>query len=89
MFVATHMIEHITAAQLELLIASIQAPYVYLEAPLPDHDGEQWHDYPGTHILEIGWPSVDALLRKYEFEVLEGQGDCRLYQKKDPAEAGS
>jgi hypothetical protein len=77
-FVATHMIEHIRGWQLEKLAESIQAPYAYIEAPIFDH-AKDWAGYEGTHILELGWPGVDAIFRRCGYKILHERPGIRLY----------
>lgn len=68
-FTSYHSIEHLTAEHLELLFRwlpdSIQ--WMYLCAPIQDSTtDEKWEDYGGTHILEIGWEQVVALLPDFK-----------------------
>jgi hypothetical protein len=62
-FVACHTIEHLSVAELSKLFDWVRAAYVYLEAPI-GAVGKDWRGYPGSHILDIGWIEVRAMLEK-------------------------
>jgi hypothetical protein len=61
-FVACHTIEHLTAAELEQLFDVLRVRFIYLQAPIAKQSGQTWSRYFGSHILEIGWDAIDALL---------------------------
>ena len=69
-FASSHAIEHVTAEHLALLFAWLPDTirWMYLCAPIPDScTDNKWVDYGGTHILEIGWEQVLALLPDFRF----------------------
>lgn len=70
-FLASHTIEHITGAQLEQLVAQLDVAYVYLESPLPLDRRRSWLGYPGSHIMELTWNEVEALLARYGYHWAE------------------
>lgn len=61
--VMSHTIEHMRAAQLDKVINQFDGEWAYFEAPL----GPDWHDYAGSHILELDWDGVDQLMHKHGF----------------------
>lgn len=69
--IGSHIIEHMTAKQLEGIIDGLSSDYhfVYFEVCLPeDTTTNDWHDYPAPHVLKIGWKQVTQLMEKYGFE---------------------
>jgi len=60
-FVACHTIEHIKARELNALIGNLRTRWVYLEAPL-EYGPRDWTGYAGSHILEVGWEGVSAIM---------------------------
>lgn len=64
--IMSHTVEHIRARELEKIIEQFNGDWVYIEAPLHEA-GRDWHGYGGTHVLEIGWPEVDAILSRNGF----------------------
>jgi len=78
-FVATHMIEHIRASELEELFDCLDVGYIYLEAPLTN-EGQQWAGYRGSHILELGWREVTKLLTDRGYEPIYSGAICGMWQ---------
>jgi hypothetical protein len=69
--IMSHTIEHMRAVELELIIAQFDGAALYLEAPLDDPSQPfGWHDYPGSHILELNWDGVDRLIAAAGFEAM-------------------
>lgn len=67
-FVASHVIEHMRGDQLRALFAVVlpSVDAVFLASPL-DEEGQGWAGYHGSHILELGWRDVAALLANAGF----------------------
>lgn len=83
-FVASHVIEHIRAHELAALLDNLPASvrFVGLQAPLGE-EGRDWSGYLGSHILEIGWWMVEALLKKRGFRHLIelSTGEFRAFER--------
>jgi len=81
-FVSSHAIEHIRAAELEQLLAKLprKVTYIGLQAPLADGPGD-WSGYYGSHILEVGWKQVGAMLQVSGFAEFVNQGEFRGYKR--------
>lgn len=82
-FCSSHAIEHLTSEHLERLFRWLPdaIEWMYLCAPIQESTTEEkWQDYGGTHILEIGWEQVLALLP--DFEVLESGEQFRWLRRK-------
>lgn len=60
LFVASHVIEHLTAEDLDKTIAATDTPALYFDAPLQDQP-TAWQGTTTTHILDIGWEGVTAM----------------------------
>lgn len=63
----SHSVEHMTGAdlrQLLPLLGNVQRAYV--DTPLPDV-GTDWQGYSGTHICELSWPDLEALMLDHGF----------------------
>lgn len=82
-FCSSHAIEHLSAEHLNLLFRWLpdSIKWMYLCAPIQDSTTtETWQDYGGTHILEIGWEQVLALLP--DFELVERGEQFRWLKRK-------
>lgn len=69
--VLSHVIEHVSAAQLGLLVAWLDAAGVqqaYVEAPLRNRP-RRWRQSNSAHVLEIGWTDVIPLWAAHGFGV--------------------
>jgi hypothetical protein len=66
LFVTSHTIEHLKARDLEATIAAVDAQSIYLDSPLTDEPRDWWGS-PTTHILDVGWPDVDAMCARYGY----------------------
>jgi hypothetical protein len=83
LFVASHVIEHMTAEELGRTFCAVEAYAMYLEAPLEEH-GRSWTGYAGSHILEEGWDWVDTCLGHLGHELMWDvpvAGHARLYRR--------
>lgn len=68
-FVACHVIEHITMAEFEKLLDNLPVvvSVAAIEMPLPDEGPVSWSNYHGSHIFEVGWAEASAVLAKWGF----------------------
>lgn len=72
--VATHTIEHLRARELALLFDWTAARWIYLESPIvSDATDFRWDGFEGSHVLEIGWAQILAMLgrRGYKGAVMQ------------------
>ena len=79
----TCAIEHLTAEHLEKLFQWLPKSinWMYLCAPIQDSTTtEDWKDYGGTHILEIGWEQVLGLLP--DFKLVDSGEQFRWLERK-------
>lgn len=81
-FVSSHAIEHIKAAELERLFGKLppEVTYVGLQAPLVEGPTD-WAGYYGSHILEVGWMKIGAILQALGFTQFMAQGEFRGYRR--------
>jgi hypothetical protein len=66
LFVASHVIEHLTLNHLNKAIEATEARALYMDAPLLDQP-LNWQGFTGTHILEQGWTAVTRLCRNHGY----------------------
>jgi hypothetical protein len=69
--VLAHVIEHIRANQLALLVGWLEqngVENVYVESPLRDI-GRSWRGQSSAHVLEIGWPEVTRMFARSGYRV--------------------
>lgn len=80
-FIGSHVIEHITTANLRDLLDNLPPTigWVAFESPLNEQDTERdWENYTGSHILEIGWYEIGEMLYHrgfYQITELNGYND--------------
>ncbi len=82
-FCSSHAIEHLTAEHLNLLFRWLpdSIKWIYLCAPIQDSTTtEDWKDYGGTHILEVGWEQVLAMLP--DFKLVDSGEQFRWLERK-------
>lgn len=80
-FIAAHVIEHLTAEDLVSLIDCMsEIKTVMFEAPIT-RGGQGWSGYLGTHILEWGWDKVNEQMQKHGYMPQEINQHCYLYKK--------
>jgi len=67
--VLSHIVEHIKATEFVGILEKAKwVKYLYIDAPIADLTSEvDWTDYAGTHVLEIGWRDLHALILKQGF----------------------
>lgn len=80
LFLATHFIEHLSWQHLQEMVAAVNSPNIYFEAPLTDI-GEQWQDFHGTHKLTVGWDEITALMQSKGYTLVNINNHCKLYRK--------
>lgn len=70
--VMSDFIEHIKADELEELFSKLRnVKFYYIKSPIQKETvNVDWSNYPGTHILEIGWDDVAKILKELKFKEL-------------------
>lgn len=80
-FVCTHTIEHLSDDHLMALLSHVShIPTILLEAPITD-DGEDFHDYFGTHKLASGWNWITGLMIARGYTCTKINDRCRIFQR--------
>jgi len=70
--VCAHTIEHLSWTDLIGLIDYMDGiPTIIFEAPISQEDGELWNNYPGTHILEVGWKTINSYMQDLGYSVTQ------------------
>lgn len=83
-FIASHVIEHIKAKELEKLITNLPKgiKYIYFESPIgQDWDNGDWTDDYSTHILEWGWKALNDCMGYNKFKLEIMLPDIRIYKR--------
>lgn len=85
-FVASHVIEHLSFADLRKTFDATAARWLYVQSPLEEGPTD-WTGYEGTHILEVGWAAIDADLaaRGYRLMAALSGPHVRCYEATSPA----
>lgn len=60
-FVASHVLEHLTLADVRRTLEATDAAFAFVQAPLADGPTD-WRGYRGSHILEVGWLGLEVVL---------------------------
>ena len=84
-FVASDMIEHVSGEHLEALFANLppSVQHIALKSPLGHWtQADGWRGYCGSHILELDWQGVAALLSDYGFEQAQQYGGVRTWERR-------
>jgi hypothetical protein len=68
LFVASHVIEHLSLTHLNETLANTHAKALFLDAPL-HNKSTNWAGFTGTHILECGWIGVDRLCDRHGYQL--------------------
>lgn len=61
--VASHVVEHLRLVDVVRAILATDCRFMYLQAPLEDRP-TSWHNYRGSHILEVGWDGLTAAIEE-------------------------
>ncbi len=68
-FVSSHVIEHMSFAHFERLIAWLPSgtQNIYIDAPLSNNRRNNWGNYLGTHVMEQSWIDVQQHMERSGF----------------------
>jgi hypothetical protein len=83
LFVASHVIEHLTIQHLNETLAATHAQALFLDAPLHNKSID-WRGFTGSHILECGWIGVDRLCDRHGYQLAWAQD-----HQTDPSSGGT
>lgn len=85
LFVASHVIEHLSLADVRRTLDATSCRYVFLQAPL-EPGPTDWRGYDGGHVLEVGWDGLDHELAARGFAPIPDlQRDTVRCYEKEPA----
>lgn len=68
LFVASHVIEHLTIHHLDQTIQATKAKALFMDAPLLDRP-VGWQGFTGTHILQTGWAGVTRICQAHGYRL--------------------
>lgn len=82
-FVASHVIEHLSLDHVRRTLDATDCRYVFLQAPL-EAGPTDWAGYDGGHVLEVGWDGLDAELSARGFAPMPelARDTVRCYAKE-------
>jgi hypothetical protein len=93
MLVASHCIEHMSAAHLEALVRSASVDCFFFDAPLMD-EPTSWWGSSTTHVLEVGWNGVTEIMNRCGYDLIwkhphatppeSGGHACATLYQRDP-----
>jgi hypothetical protein len=66
LFVASHVIEHLSRQHLDAMVGATNAKALYMDAPLTDQP-YQWQGFTGTHILNYGWAGITRTCKTHGY----------------------
>ena len=66
LFVASHVLEHLSVLDVLATFAATRTRYMYLQAPLREEPTD-WHGYHGSHILQVGWAALREALAEHGY----------------------
>ncbi len=79
--VSAHTIEHLSDEHLISLMAHIAGiPNILFEAPIGMESGN-WDGYMGTHILKMGWNTINAMMTGHGYSYTRLNDWCYHYRK--------
>jgi len=80
--IMSHVLEHMKVEQFKKILSGLKnIKYIYIDAPIADKtEGVDWSGYLGSHVLEIGWDDVVALLKKKGFILMEDCGQIKSFR---------
>lgn len=67
-FIASHVLEHISLNHLNCLLDRLTYPRILIEVPLPDIT-PIWMHYDGSHILELAFHQLIDCFNKHHYEI--------------------
>jgi len=70
LFVASHVLEHLTFVDVLRVFDATHCKWMYLQSPLGE-EATSWDGYRGSHILEVGWRVLVDELAERGFTFLE------------------
>jgi len=73
LFVASHVIEHLSAGDLDKVIAATDALALFFDAPLEDY-AIDWNGSPTTHTLDVGWEGVTDICARHGYSLTWAHG---------------
>jgi hypothetical protein len=83
LFVASHVIEHLSLHHLNQTIKATDARALFMDAPLLDQP-LNWAGFTGTHILEKGWTSVTRICNEHGYRLAWAED-----HQTDPSSGGT
>jgi hypothetical protein len=81
LFVACHVLEHLTLADVRRTLDAVKFWYAFVEAPLRS-DPISWSGYQGSHILEVGWDGLDEEFFARGYSPVVITPESRLYRPR-------
>jgi len=67
--VCSHVIEHLSDAEVLRMLKATDANLLYVDTPLTD-GGETWNQTTCFHVLQMGWNDLDVAIRAKGFHLL-------------------
>lgn len=85
--IMSHVLEHMKYREFakfldEVREAGYPFKHIYLDAPIPDKTRYvSWHNYVGTHVLEVGWEDILKLLKGHGYKVTHDEQNIKFFKR--------
>ena len=76
--VCSHVLEHMNEGQVEFVMRSTKARYLYVDVPL---DRDEWSGTTCFHVFRGGWPRMSTLIESVGFKKFMGGGMIAGYRR--------
>jgi hypothetical protein len=85
LFVASHVLEHLSLSDVRKTLDCVKFWYAYVEAPLGAMPTD-WTGYEGSHLLEVGWNGLDDEFYQRGYLPTVLTKESRLYRPRRAVE---
>lgn len=68
-FVSCHSIEHLKVDHIRKTLDRTHCRWLHIQTPLAE-EPRDWAGYPGTHVIEVGWAGLQAIIESRGWKLL-------------------
>lgn len=87
----SHSLEHMKFREFESFMNGIKQKeypirHIYLDVPIAEKDRDvNWENYSGTHVLDVGWETIEALIFSHGYLKTSHNGNIRCFSREKNA----